>query len=209
MQQQLRTKTRWLAGGYNVDCIEMSGIEVFDPLVGSWQEAGDLTRRRHSRIALFAIKDDLFAAGGTHKDDRFNVGGSHIENMWIEKRDGQTGAWQLVSQLEDGERFECALAACGSTIYFLGGRLGSSTTTSWNSFDTRTNMWASQQEEYQDVALRQLPRAFSHRQAVCITPIEARGLEHVDELSRFRALRRERSGRSKRLYTLCVDVDFG
>jgi len=128
--------------------------------VGSWQAAGDLTEARGSSIALFAIKDDLFAAGGSRNN-----------GMWVEKRDGQTGAWQLVSELNDGNRYDCGLAACGSTIYFLGGN-DSSTKKSWNSFDTRTNKWASQQEQYQDEATRQLPRAFYEGRAVCITPSE-------------------------------------
>ena len=42
----------------------------------------------------------------------------------------------------------------------------------WNSFDTQTNTWASQEEQYQDVATRQLPREFTSGQAVCITPDE-------------------------------------
>jgi hypothetical protein len=151
----------WLAGGRDGNYRPLSSIEVFDPLVGSWQAAGDLTKARSgSSFALFAIKDDLFAAGCTNFD-----------GMWVEKRDGQTGAWQLVSELNDCYRDGCALAACGSTIYFLGG-YDSSTKKSWNSFDTRTSTWASQQGQYQDEATRQLPRNFSFGQAVCITPSE-------------------------------------
>jgi len=49
-----------------------------------------------------------------------------------------------VSELKDGNRVGCALAACDSTIYFLGGgRDFSRTKKSWNSFYTRTNKWAS------------------------------------------------------------------
>jgi len=150
----------WLAGGCYSNGQLSSSIEVFDPLVGSWQAAGDLTKARYGSIALFVIKDDLFAAGGTDE-----------EGMWVERRDGQTGAWQLMSEHDDGYRGGCALAACGSIIYFLGGN-SSSTSKSWNSFDTRTNKWASQQEQYRDEATRQLPSAFLGGQAVCITPSE-------------------------------------
>jgi len=164
----------WLAGGRDGNDHDLSSIEVFDPLVGSWQAAGDLTKaRRFCSIALFAIKDDLFAAGGTFD-----------EGTWVEKRNGQTGAWQLVSEindgklwqlvseLNDGKREGCSLAACGSTIYFLGSCHGAITEKSWNSFDTRTNKWASQQEQYRNEATRQLPRIFSYGRAVCITPSE-------------------------------------
>jgi hypothetical protein len=151
----------WLAGGYNDYGQPLPSIEVFDPVVGSWQAAGNLTMARFCISYLFAIKDDLFAAGCTSYDR---------EGMWVEKRDAQTGTWQLLSRLNDGKRDGCALAACGSTIYFLGGHRPSHK--SWNSFDTCANMWASQQEQYQDVATRQLPRNFCQGQAVCITPIE-------------------------------------
>jgi len=144
----------WLAGAGDL----RRSIKVFDPDVGSWQTAGNLTRERTGSIALFVINDDLFAAG-----EASNV-------MWIEKRDGQTGAWQLVSELDDRNRKGCSLVACGSTIYFLGGNSG--TNKSWNSFDMRKNIWASQQEQYRNKATRQLPRSFTHCQAVCITPTE-------------------------------------
>jgi len=150
----------WLAGGCNQNLGHLSSIEVFDPLVGSWQPAGYLTRGQVGSIALFVIENDLFAAGCN-----YSIG------MWVAKRDGQTGAWQLVSELNDGERNSCGLAACGSTIYFLGG-YNSRSNKNWNSFDTRTNKWASQQEQYRDVATRQLPRTFNGGQAVCITPSE-------------------------------------
>jgi len=154
----------WLAGGFNSDYWSryfLSSVEVFDPLVGSWQEAGDLTKPRGGigGIALFAIKDDLFAAGGTY------------EGMWVEKRDGKTGAWHLVSELNGEDRALSSLAACGSTIFFLGGN-DLSTNKSWNSFDTRTNAWASQQEQYRDEATRKLPRDLCAGRVVCITPSE-------------------------------------
>jgi len=151
----------WLAGGYVGNHKPLSSIEVFDPLVGSWQAAGDLTKaRRNGSIALFAIKDDLFAARGTY------------EGMLVEKRDGQTGSWQLVSEMNDGMRDDCYVTACGSTIYFLGGSDITTTINNWNSFDTNTNKWASEERQYQDVATRQLPREFKLGQAVCITPEE-------------------------------------
>jgi len=149
----------WVAGGTGYDQ-HLSSVEVFDPLVGSWQAAGDLTKaRRNGSIALFVIKDDLFAATGTY------------EGMLVEKRDGQTGSWQLVSEMNDGDRSYCSMTACGSTIYFIGGR-GFDIMNNWNSFDTNTKKWASEEGEYQDVATRQLPREFKLGQAVCITPNE-------------------------------------
>jgi hypothetical protein len=157
----------WVAGGkvWVADGIgyghdqQLSSIEVFDPLVGSWQAAGNLTKPGYSSITLFAIKDDLFAAGGT------------LRGMWVEKRDGKTGSWQLVSEMNDGMRDDCYVTACGSTIYFIGGR-GFDIMNNWNSFDTNTNKWASEEGQYQDVATRQLPRNFTLGQAVCITPEE-------------------------------------
>jgi hypothetical protein len=148
----------WVAGGYG-NGQALSSVEVFDPVVGLWQAAGDLTKARYGRIALFAIKDDLFAAG------------SNFDGMYVEKRDMQTGAWQLVSELNDCIRTDCALAACGSTIYFFGG-FNFFVKKTWDSFDTHTSMWASQQEQYRDVSTRQLPREFCNGQAVCITPDE-------------------------------------
>jgi len=150
----------WLAGGLDGNREPLSSIEVFDPLVGSWQAAGDLTKSRYGKIALFAIKDDLFAAKGTN------------EGMWVEKRNSQTGSWQLVSKINDGDRFYCSMTACGSTIYFIGGSGITTTMNNWNSFDTNTNKWASEEGQYQDVSTRQLPIEFASGQAVCITPEE-------------------------------------
>jgi len=141
----------WLASGY-VRSNLSSTIEVFDPLVGSWQPAGNLTRDT-SDTALIAINDELFAATST------------VFGLRIEKRNQETGAWELVSDILDGNRLFCAWASCGSTIYVFGGAK-----TSWNSFDTGTNTWASQQEQYQDEATRQIPNGFRYGQSVCITP---------------------------------------
>jgi len=151
----------WLAGGVDGDGLPLSSVEVYDPLVGSWQAAGDLTKKKHGKLALFAIKDDLYVA----------IYQISPYSMRVEKRDEQTGTWQLVSELNaKGDHSACAFAACGSIIYFLGGHPNLKTEKSWNSFDTRTNMWASQQEQYQDEATRQLPRSFTYGRAVCITP---------------------------------------
>jgi len=143
----------WLAGGYATSDLSAS-IEVFDPLVGSWQAAGNLSLA-NCNTALIAINDDLFAATG-----KFN-------RTTIEKRDQETGAWKLVSELYDGNRSFCSWAACDSSIYLFGG--GNAT---WNRFDIRTNTWASEQEQFRDEDMRQIPNGFRYGQAVCITPTE-------------------------------------
>jgi len=153
----------WLAGGHGAggrnEIGNLSSIEVFDPLVGSWQAAGSLTRVTDCVISLFVIKDDLFAAAGNRII------------LWIEKRDRQTGAWHLVSEILDGDRHCCAMASCGSKIYFFGGSRAKEGT-SWNSFDTSTNTWASQEGPYRNEFSRQMPRVARDSQAVCITPNE-------------------------------------
>jgi hypothetical protein len=142
----------WLAGGCDYDNNGLSSIEVFDPLLGSWQAAGYLTKPRKV-LDLFVINQELYAAGSKNE-------------LWIEKRDRQTGTWELVSELDDDNREDCAVATCGSTIYFFGGE-NQSITNSWNSFDIHTNTWASQ---CQDVAMRKLPCPFHYGKALCITP---------------------------------------
>ena len=148
----------WLVGGSDQYYHNLSSVEVFDPLVGSWQAAGNLTKARNGSIDLFVIDDALFAAFGDY------------DGMRVEKRDEPTGTWQVIAEHYDGFRHSCALAACGSIIYFFGGgNNDSNNANSWNSFDIKTSLWASQ---YQDEATRQLPRYFRHGQAVCITPVE-------------------------------------
>ena len=166
----------WLAGGLDGNRRPLSSVEVFGPhdplhpLVRSWQEVGNLTKARQGSIALFVIKDDLFAAGVDPEAGSTPAGRvTPNDVMWIEKRDGQTGAWRHVSAINDPIRYGCALAACGSIIYFLGGRVAHCAE-SWDSFDTIKRTWASQQEQYRDEATRKLPRDFSFGQAVCITP---------------------------------------
>jgi hypothetical protein len=149
----------WATGGkttYYDSETDPNVVEVFDPLVGSWQASGNLESRSHGKITLFVIKDDLFAVC------------EHTDDILIEKLDRQTGLWQIISEFYDESRVGCGMAACDSTIYFIGG-LRSSTIKSWNSFDTRTNTWASQ---HQPVSTRQMPISFSRGQAVCITPDE-------------------------------------
>jgi hypothetical protein len=151
----------WLAGGYVGFHQPLSSIEVFDPLLGSWQPAGNLTKKRDCKIALLVINDDLFAVG------TYDHGG---KAMWVEKRDPETGLWQLLSEFDDGAHYRtgCAFVACGSTIYFIGGSSGLSLPT-WNSFNTQTNKWAS---ENLGEEMRKLPRYFAEGQAVPITPNE-------------------------------------
>jgi hypothetical protein len=151
----------WLAGGYVGFHQPLSSIEVFNPLVGSWQPAGNLTKERDGKIALLVINDDLFAVG-TYD----HVG----KAMWVEKRDPETGLWQPLSEFDDGAHYRtgCAFVACGSTIYFIGGSSGLSLPT-WNSFNTQTNKWAS---ENLGEEKRKLPRYFAEGQAVPITPNE-------------------------------------
>ena len=152
----------WVAGGFDENLQPLSSIEVLDPLVGSWQAAGKLTAARNGITSLFTIDGDLFAAGCAAEP-----------GMWVEKRDRQNCNWYLMNALEDGMRSGCAFAACSSTIYFFGSRHGYDFKKCWNSFDTLTGMWASEEgEQYEDEASRQMPRGFMDGQAVCITPSE-------------------------------------
>jgi len=153
----------WLAGGIDGNGQSVTSIEVFDPLVGTWQAAGDLTEPRDAiNIGLFATcTDDLIAAGS-----------SYSGGMWVEKYNAQNGIFQLVGELSRGEsnRSFCAVVACGSTVYFIGGK-SSKASTSWNSFDTQTGKWTSQEhKQNQEEATRQMPRSFRNGKAVCITP---------------------------------------
>lgn len=151
----------WLAGGVASDNsygFSLSSVEVFDPLVGLWQEAGDLIFIKTS-IKLFVINDELFAAG------------LNYNTIGVEKYDRESGVWQVVSKCH-ADRHDCGLAACGSTIYFLGGGGLENMYRTWDSFDTSTNTWASQNETIFTYSNRRLPYQFSNGQAVSITSNE-------------------------------------
>ena len=150
----------WLAGGAAGDDsygFLLSSVEVFDPDVGLWQPAGNLTFIKDT-IKLFVINGELFAAG------------VNFNSIAVEKYNVDTGVWELVSSCHDGARHNCALAACDSTIYFLGGGHGENTFKTWNSFDASTNTWSIIKKNILRVDTeRLLPSQFSNGQAVCIT----------------------------------------
>ena len=152
----------WLAGGRDCDGEYLSNIEVYDPLMDSWHIASNLSMNRSGTIGLFVINENMYAVGCTSK----------INVLWIEKYDQLTCTWNLLSKTYDGDRFNCAFVACGDKIYFFGGSSSSKESTSWNSFDTRNKTWASQEGQYKNVAMRQIPKNFSDGQALCITPSE-------------------------------------
>jgi hypothetical protein len=135
----------------------LSSVEVFDPDVGLWQPAGNLTFIKDT-IKLFVINGELFAAG------------VNFNSIAVEKYNVDTGVWELVSSCHDGARHNCGLAACDSTIYFLGGGHGENTFKTWNSFDASTNTWSIIKKNILRVDTeRLLPSQFSNGQAVCIT----------------------------------------
>jgi len=158
----------WLAGGRDAHDRCLSSIEVLDPLVHSWQAAGNLASPRHS-LALLVVNNELYAAGFDNTPESTSVYKSR-GYMFVEKRDRHSGVWRIVSEHNDSTRSgqvrdECSVVACGSSIYFLGGYGASS----WNRFDTASCTWLSQEMSEKD---RQLPRFCYSGQAVCITPNE-------------------------------------
>jgi len=97
----------YCAGGVAGLFRALSSVEVFDPIVGRWQENGDLTQPRVGEFSLFVLGDSLYAAGGAD-------GGL----AWIERRDTQTGEWELISELDE-ERASSSVVGIGEDIYFL------------------------------------------------------------------------------------------
>ena len=141
-----------------------SSIDVFDPFEGIWKKNSKLTKIRTSgSIGLFVINYELFAAG-TNIDNRIDP--LHI--MWIEKYNKDTANWQLVCEYFDMDRNNCALAACGTKIYFFGG-MDDESRIQFNSFDIITNTWTFNYEHRRKNMIKLLPRNFDHGQAVCIT----------------------------------------
>jgi len=146
----------WLAGGSEAIGQDLTSITVYDPKDDSWNHSGNLCKYRDGKIALFVIKDELYAAGG-----------QWLNGIWIEKMDKETGIWHIIGEHFDGNRYGCSLALCDQTIYFFGGHINN-----WNSFDTQTMTWASEQYQFREEESRKLPYTFIEGQAVCITPYE-------------------------------------
>jgi len=155
----------WLADSYT------SSIDVFDPFECIWKENSKLTKIRTSgSIGLFVINYDLFAAGATNSDGLIDT----LHMMWIEKYNKDTGNWELVCEYLDMNRNNCALAACGTKIYFFGG-IDDESSIQFNSFDIITNTWTFDYEKKRQIMIDGenrtylLPRYFCQGQAVCIT----------------------------------------
>ena len=101
--------------------------------------------------------------------------------LWVEKMDKETGIWHIESEYYTMNQYGCSLAVCDQTIYFFGGHKNN-----WNSFDTQTMTWASEQDQFRDEESRQLPYTFIEGQAVCITPDkQINGLKSWSELQNF------------------------
>jgi hypothetical protein len=148
----------YICGGYDGN-YKLSSVEVFDPAIGTWQNAGKMTNAR-TYFSLFVFDDELYAVGGDGYDD----------NITIEKLSKQTGEWELVTDLEEN-RWGCASALVGSKIFLFGGYNGEIIST-FDIFDLITKKWASKTigGKYYEASKRQMPRIFSDGNAVVITP---------------------------------------
>jgi len=125
----------YLCGGCNDGGNNLSNLEVFDPAIGTWQNAGEMTKARII-LSLFVFEDELYA-----------VGGEDYENTTIEKLSKQTGEWELATDLNE-DRWGCVSVLVSSKIFLFGGGHHRST---YDFLDLLTNKWTSKVEgEYKD-----------------------------------------------------------
>ena len=123
----------WVAGRWDGGESYLSSVEVYDPAVGEWERAPDMTKGRVG-LTLVAVGDELYAVGVDLHYPKYNLS--------IEKLSKVSGAWEIITTLEEVGRSSCSVAVVGSKIYVLGGRCEGLTFT-WNAFDVITKQWAS------------------------------------------------------------------
>ena len=133
----------WVAGGHDGGYRRFSSVEVYDPAVGVWKRAPDMTKER-CRLTLMVVGDELYAV----------CRNQHIEELMIEKLSKVSAAWEVVTTLQEG-RLGSSAAVVGSKIYVFGGGLSRIQESTWNAFDVLAGQWASVSVSYEN---RKLPR---------------------------------------------------
>jgi hypothetical protein len=133
----------WIAGGILTgQWIATNNVEVLNPLTGTIIPAPSMLRNR-LQPKLLVIDDCLYAVGG-------DMEGTVRSISSIERFDLTKPGWVYVTFFhEPRRRAKCAITAVDHKIYVFGGSTdGGNTLSSWDFYNTRTKVWASQMKSF-------------------------------------------------------------
>jgi hypothetical protein len=133
----------WIAGGILTgQWIATNNVEVLNPVTGTIIPAPSMLRNR-LQPKLLVIDDCLYAIGG-------DMEGTVRSISSIERFDLTKPGWVYVTFFhEPRRRAKCAITAVDHKIYVFGGSTdGGNTLSSWDYYNTRTKVWASQMKSF-------------------------------------------------------------
>eukprot|EP01040_Poterioochromonas_malhamensis_P004324 gene4324-4636_t len=133
----------WIAGGITTgQWIATNTTEILNPLTGQSISGPSMLRNR-LQPKLLVIDDCLYAVGGDMEGTVRSI--SSIERYEISKP-----GWMFVTFFhEPRRRSKCAITAYDHKIFVFGGSSdGGNTLNSWDYYNTRTKVWASQIKSY-------------------------------------------------------------
>jgi hypothetical protein len=116
-----------VAGGYGDNLVTRPGspgtyyvptsldeVELFDPVVGTWEIVGNLNGARDSHTATLLPNGEVLVAGGFNWNVRLYVGGSELYEP-------ATAAWMTVASLLSVRRLHTATPLPDGTVLVVGG----------------------------------------------------------------------------------------
>ena len=136
---RFRTKTRrcketagviYAVGGQAKSGNSLSTVEVYDPVMGRWQDAEAMSMLR-SRVGVAVLGNRLYAIGGYNGSERLNT---------VEEFDAETKRWSRVASM-NCNRSAVGAVTVGQNIYVCGGFDGISSLDTVEKYYTVDNTW--------------------------------------------------------------------
>lgn len=120
----------YAVGGQTKSGNSLSTVEVYDPVVGRWQDAEAMSMLR-SRVGVAVLKNRLYAIGGYNGSERLNT---------VEEFDAETKRWSRVASM-NCNRSAVGAVTVGQSIYVCGGFDGISSLDTVEKYETVSDTW--------------------------------------------------------------------
>ena len=121
----------YAVGGQTKSGNSLSTVEVYDPVIGKWQDAEAMSMLR-SRVGVSVLKNRLYAIGGYNGTDRLNT---------VEEFDAESKRWSRVASM-NCNRSAVGAVTVGQNIYVCGGFDGISSLDTVEKYNTEKDTWS-------------------------------------------------------------------
>ena len=120
----------YAVGGQTKAGNSLSTVEVYDPIIGQWQDAEAMSMLR-SRVGVAVLNNKLYAIGGYNGSERLNT---------VEEFNADTKGWSRVASM-NCNRSAVGAVTIGQNVYVCGGFDGHSSLDTVEKYNTHDNAW--------------------------------------------------------------------